>query len=278
MVRKLIPYKVNGMISEDLSFGKSKHKVPCYNDIDEEQPPKFEWVEECIIDKEIQDSIVSRGFEYLVGCTCKDNCTPINSNCSCLNEMNKTYGYDSNKRIIVPVGTVIYECNMKCHCSINCKNRVVQKGSQYKFEVFKTVDRGWGVRSPQKISKGTFVCEYTGQIIDNQKAEELGIKYDAQRCSYLFDLDVESNNEDCLTIDAMNYGNIARFFNHSCSPNLQNYSIFTNHWDKRRPQIAFFATRDILPYEELTFDYKYKKDKCLIPCSCDSPLCKIWLL
>lgn len=48
----------------------------------------------------------------------------------------------------------------------------------------------------------------------------MGEKYDEQKLSYLYDLDLE-NDAGNYVIDAMHYGNVSRFFNHSCEPNLQ---------------------------------------------------------
>lgn len=39
----------------------------------------------------------------------------------------------------------IYECNRLCNCGENCKNRVVQHGRKVGLEIFKTINRGWGM-------------------------------------------------------------------------------------------------------------------------------------
>lgn len=78
---------------------------------------------------------------------------------------------------------MIFECNDSCSCNtITCNNRVVQKGLTHRFEVFKTQDKGWGVRSLRMIQKGSFVCEYVGEIITDSEAD----KRDDD--SYVFDL------------------------------------------------------------------------------------------
>ena len=51
------------------------------------------------------------------------------------------------------------------------------------LELFKTKRRGWGVRARHDIPKGTFVCEYVGELITDSKAD------DREDDSYLFDLD-----------------------------------------------------------------------------------------
>ena len=53
-------------------------------------------------------------------------------------------------------------------------------------------------------------------------------------------------------IDASKKGNISRFFNHSCDPNME-VKIFRNVYCF--PSVQFFSKRDIKYGEELTFDY-----------------------
>jgi SET domain-containing protein len=60
--------------------------------------------------------------------------------------------------------------------------------------VFKTEHKGWGVRTLQAIPKGSFVCDYVGEVIDQHKAEQVGKIYDAKKRSYLFDLDILQNS------------------------------------------------------------------------------------
>ena len=57
----------------------------------------------------------------------------------------------------------IYECNDRCKCNQQCKNRVVQKGLQCRLQMFKTQKKGWGIRCLDDIARGTFVCIYTGK-------------------------------------------------------------------------------------------------------------------
>ena len=58
----------------------------------------------------------------------------------------------------------------------------------------------------------------------------------------------------------MHYGNVSRFFNHSCNPNVAIYTVVKNG-DNRVYDLAIFAIRPIKPYEELCFDYQTKKTK-----------------
>jgi euchromatic histone-lysine N-methyltransferase len=65
-------------------------------------------------------------------------------------------------------------------------------------------------------------------------------------------------DDDGFTIDAAEYGNIGRFINHSCSPNLYAQNVLWDHDDKRVPHIMFFADENISPLQELTYDYNYE--------------------
>lgn len=60
-----------------------------------------------------------------------------------------------------------------------------------------------------------------------------------------------SQPQDLYCIDARFYGNISRFLNHMCEPNLFACRVFTTHQDLRFPHIAFFASENIKAGEEL---------------------------
>lgn len=52
-------------------------------------------------------------------------------------------------------------------------------------------------------------------------------------------------------IDARFYGNVSRFINHHCEPNLVPVRVFMSHQDLRFPRIAFFSARLIEAGEQL---------------------------
>ena len=108
----------------------------------------------------------------------------------------------------------------------------------------------------ERISPGSFVVEYVGEVITNEEAEERGKKYDAEGRTYLFDLDFNSGEDDNLyTVDAAFYGNLSHFINHSCDPNLIILNVYVNNLDPNMPQLALFAKREIKKGEQITFDY-----------------------
>uniref|UniRef100_A0A3Q3WUX9 SET domain-containing protein n=1 Tax=Mola mola TaxID=94237 RepID=A0A3Q3WUX9_MOLML len=118
---------------------------------------------------------------------------------------------------------------------------------------------GWGVRALQDIPQGSFICEYVGELISDAEAD---VREDD---SYLFDLDNKDGEVYC--IDARYYGNISRFINHLCDPNLIPVRVFMLHQDLRFPRIAFFSSRDIL---NRFWDIKSK----YFTCQCGSEKCK----
>ena len=117
-------------------------------------------------------------------------------------------------------------------------------------------------------------------MITTDEAERRGKTYDALGFSTLFDLDAAStrNGTDCeYTIDATYKCGVARFLNHSCDPNLRQFSVWVDNVSLSLPRIAFFAIRDIAPGEELTFDYKYAEGGRNLACHCGAKNCRKWL-
>lgn len=69
---------------------------------------------------------------------------------------------------------MIFECNDVCGCNkLLCKNRVVQKGSKVALQIFECAEtaKGFGVRGIGKIQRGTFISEYTGEILTDNEAD-----------------------------------------------------------------------------------------------------------
>lgn len=52
-----------------------------------------------------------------------------------------------------------------------------------------TNDIGHGVVTKQSIAKGTFVCEYVGEVISESEAAKRGVEYDKLGLSYLWTQD-----------------------------------------------------------------------------------------
>jgi SET domain-containing protein len=97
---------------------------------------------------------------------------------------------------------------------------------------------GLGLFATGPIKKSTVVAEYWGEIITEEEADRRGGKY-------LFELDKH------MAIDGKSRKNVARYINHSCSPNCE-----PQEDEKRR--IVIVAKRHISAGEE--FGYNYGKE------------------
>ncbi|XP_017067768.1 histone-lysine N-methyltransferase Su(var)3-9 isoform X1 [Drosophila eugracilis] len=212
----------------------------------------------------IQKNIICEGVPTpvagLLGCKCCDEdgveeCT-ASTKC-CARMAGELFAYERNlRRLRLRPGSAIFECNSRCTCSASCSNRLVQHGRQKPLVLFKTSNgSGWGVRTPTFMRKGEFVCEYIGEIITSDEANERGKAYDDKGRTYLFDLDYNTAQESEYTIDAANYGNISHFINHSCDPNLAVFPCWIEHLNVALPHLVFFTLRPIKAGEELSFDY-----------------------
>ncbi|KAG2193130.1 hypothetical protein INT47_006430 [Mucor saturninus] len=253
-----------------------KSKVTLINEVDDEIPTNFIYIDQLVY----TDPVQPPDPDFLPGCDCS-----LSSDCSlACHDVN---AYDSNGRLIIHQGTAIYECNQACGCSTKCKNRVVQMGRKIPLQVFKTPAKGWGVRSTQFIPKGTFIEEYIGEVIKVEEGDARGAIYDKLGCSYLFDMDfAQSELATKYVIDSYILGNVSRFFNHSCSPNLEVYAVFYDSADNQMHRLAFFAKRDIYKDEELCFDYNGRidvsveeksEDSARYSCHCQAKDCRKWI-
>lgn len=87
---------------------------------------------------------------------------------------------------------MIFECNDVCGCNkLLCKNRVVQNGQKVALQVVECGGaKGWGVTAVGDVARGTFVAEYTGEILTDVEADR------RTDDSYFFDLDASEVSEE----------------------------------------------------------------------------------
>ncbi|KAI3941574.1 hypothetical protein MKW92_004616 [Papaver armeniacum] len=158
----------------------------------------------------------------------------------------------------------IKECWSKCGCNKQCGNRVVQRGISWNLQVFLTVEgKGWGLRTLDDLPRGTFVCEYVGEILTSKELNERNTQIvdgDKQTCPVLLDAawgsDGVVKDKEALCLDATFYGNVARFINHRCfDANLIEIPVEVESPNHRYYHVALFTTRDVEALEELTWDY-----------------------
>ncbi len=196
--------------------------------------------------------------EQNLGCDCV-GVTSCDADCSCIIRYGQTYNKqgilmieDAHKSYHQPV----LECNRQCRCSAKCNNRMVQNGVQIQLQVFSTEKKGFGVRTLEDIPKDAFVCEYAGEVLDYETACSRTVVLSQSTSSnyYIFALKEHLGSGETLNtyIDPMYVGNVGRFINHSCEPNLYMVPVRINN---SIPHLALYAYHDIPAEEELSFDY-----------------------
>ncbi|KAK3323685.1 SET domain-containing protein [Cercophora scortea] len=258
--------------------------------------PKFRFIDKSSIWPDVPVAEDS----FRVGCDCDDDEDCMYSTCHCLDEMapdsdededededdndgggigpnaprprRKRFAYHSHgvkagmlRSRILHSREPIYECHDGCSCSLQCPNRVVERGRTVPLQIFRTEDRGWGVRCPVEIKKGQFVDRYLGEIITADEANTRRNESTVARRKdvYLFVLDkfYDPESPDPLLaappveVDGEFMSGPTRFINHSCDPNMRIFARVGDHADKHIHDLALFAIRDIPKSEELTFDY-----------------------
>jgi histone-lysine N-methyltransferase SUV39H len=132
--------------------------VTVVNDIDDTSPPlTFNFVNESIMGKDVEKA--DEGF--MSGCDCRvengRQCGCEYRKCQCLQQSDRDaagnvhFPYTASNRnkgclrqVYLDSRNHIYECNSKCNCQANCKNKLVQNGRKVPLEIFKTTNRGWG--------------------------------------------------------------------------------------------------------------------------------------
>ncbi|KAF5182801.1 Histone-lysine N-methyltransferase, H3 lysine-9 specific SUVH4 [Thalictrum thalictroides] len=291
--------KLRGIVCDDISEGQEKIPVPATNFVDD--PPVAPLGYTYCNSVQVTEGLTLPPAD--VGCNCKEACTdPEICACAKLNGDDFAYVCVNGGRLMEPKD-VVFECGPNCKCGPACVNKTSQVGLKYRLEVFRTPDKGWAVRSLDFIPGGAFVCEYTGKLMRTKDLDNVSVN------DYLFEIDclqtirgldgrerrigvvssihldkiddknVPSEPEFC--IDAGTTGGVARFINHSCGPNLFIQSVLSSHRDMSLARVALFASDNIPPLQELTYDYRYQLDsvECdgkvkVMPCFCGAKECR----
>ncbi|CAF2198085.1 histone-lysine N-methyltransferase, H3 lysine-9 specific SUVH3 [Brassica napus] len=249
------------LILPDITSGVESKPVSLVNDVDGEKGPSyFTYISTLKPSKQTQPPTI--------GCSCHGSCAAGNLDCSCVRKNGGDLPY-LNGVMLVSRRPMVYECGTTCPCHASCKNKVIQTGLKFRMEVFKTDHRGWGLRSWDPIRAGSFICEYAGEVVrmeqeDDEFVFDTSRVYNSFKWNYepaLVDEDPsdevpeEFNLPSPVLISAKSFGNVARFMNHSCSPNVMWQPVFVEGSGESVVHIAFFAIRHIPPMAELTYDY-----------------------
>lgn len=299
---RVVENELPGLVCKDLCNGEENICIPVTNvvDVPPVPPEGFRYLKTIEVAK---DLVIPASAE---GCNCKGKCNSKTCSCARLNGSDFPYVVKAGGGRLVEPKAVVFECGPKCGCGPKCLNRTSQEGLKYRLEVYKTPNKGWAVRSWDFIPSGAYVCEYTGVLMKNKELDNVSEN------DYFFEIDCEhtmngigvrekrlgdvpilnagedgggklseeSDPEFC--IDAGSSGNVARFINHSCEPNLFVQCVLSSHHDVRLARIVLFASDDIPPMQELAYDYGYELDSVVgadgkvkeLACHCGTADCR----
>jgi SET domain-containing protein len=109
---------------------------------------------------------------------------------------------------------------------------------------------GLGLFATQTLKRGDLIIEYTGERITEAEANRFTLN-------------------TAWTIDGKGRENIARYINHSCSPNAE------AELDEEELRVHIYAKKKILPGEEIFYDYGSEYwDEHIKPYGCRCIVCK----
>uniref|UniRef100_A0A0N5A473 SET domain-containing protein n=1 Tax=Parastrongyloides trichosuri TaxID=131310 RepID=A0A0N5A473_PARTI len=163
--------------------------------------------------------------------------------------------------------------NAKKECTDNhgpysiCDNMFFRMKKSISIYVKHVGEKGYGIASKFLISKGQFIVDIVGEVLDNKGVRELLSKEENKKTKGTYLQRLTDNN----ILYFYRKGNIGRFVNHSCSPNAK-----LEVWKSGIHYVlGIFAIRNIFPHDEITINYGYNSTRTTGPdCKCGSFLCQ----
>lgn len=121
-------------------------------------------------------------------------------------------------------------------------NQLKKRKKLVKFD--RSAIHGWGLYAEENIAMNDLIIEYVGEKVRQKVADLREFRYEKQGVgsSYLFRM------MDDEIVDATKKGGIARFINHSCSPNCTAKIIRV----EGTPRIVIYAMKDIGKSKRIT--------------------------
>ncbi|KAL6761714.1 hypothetical protein V8C86DRAFT_808288 [Haematococcus lacustris] len=170
------------LVAEDISLGREVHvPIPAFNEVDDEPlpdglqyEPDYTWGHG-VYNQDMQAVMAMLDealVQHLGGSLCGvSHCKMIhNKDKAMASRYSDKYkrmadAYYTRHGLLWETDTCgVYECPATCQSSACAMNQVVTDGIKLPLEVFKTVNRGWGVRCPTPIKAGSFICCYIGTL------------------------------------------------------------------------------------------------------------------
>jgi SET domain-containing protein len=202
------------------------------------------------------------------------NCTNCNEEkCPCRSKQSdrRHFHQDTGALLIDDAPRALYTCSRSCKSKC-CYSKAIN-GIGHVLRLLKTKHKGWAVQTLQSIPKGTYVCDYVGESVSfDFERQEASVNGEHQM-TFVVSVNKFGTNHR-FGIDGHSKGNIARFFNHSCEPNMSMVLLCEPHMPiGTNPRVAMFTTRDVDAFEEMTWMYN-KRPSGSIECKCGAQSCR----
>ncbi|ANZ73739.1 BA75_01441T0 [Komagataella pastoris] len=202
-------------------------------------------------DKVIKNSRSSRDYN---SCNCKVTCGDL-----CLNRI-----------LQIECDSTICKLSETRNCG-NTQFTTLELGRSLLFREGTRVCRiddkkGYGLVAIREFAPYELICEYTGEVINQDVVKE---RLSKKKFFHYYHLSLEQG----LSIDSTVKGSVARFVNHSCAPNAEVQKWYVQD----EPRIGLFAgSKGIIPGEEITYDYNFIWLENAEPqlCYCQSANCR----
>lgn len=123
---------------------------------------------------------------------------------------------------------------------------------------------GRGLFAARDIAKGERFLEYVGHRVTKAESERRTERQWARGRVYTFELNSRYD------IDGSPLWNVARWANHSCTPNAETEVVHGRIW--------LTALRKIRAGEEVAYDYNFPVDDEPAPCRCGSRRCRGYIV
>ncbi|KAG8505167.1 LOW QUALITY PROTEIN: Histone-lysine N-methyltransferase EHMT1, partial [Galemys pyrenaicus] len=224
----------------DIARGYERTPIPCVNAVDSEPcPSNYKYVSQSCVTSPMG---IDRNITHLQYCVCVDDCSSSNYMCGQLS-VRCWYGQDGR---LLPDAT-----------SLRLLEELPRppgaERAQGAAAALPDAEHGLGRAAPAGHPHRHLRLRVHGELVSDSEADM------REEDSYLFDLDNKDGEVYC--IDTRFYGNVSRFINHRCEPNL----------------VPVRITSLIEAWEYLGFNYGERfwdiKGK-LFSCLCGSPKCR----
>ncbi|GAY40241.1 hypothetical protein CUMW_050460 [Citrus unshiu] len=232
---------------KDITKGEERVAIPWVNEINNERPPSFYYISHSLVFQNacVNFSLSRIGDESCCS-ACFGNCLQSGLTCAC--------AHQNGRFVYTPEGVLEEEFLEECI----------------------SMTRGWGLRTLEKLPKGAFVCEFVGEIVTITEFYQRNTR--KHNCPVLLDAfwvsQGVSKDEEALCLDATCYGNAARCFD----ANLIEIPVQIETPEHHYYHVAFFTTREVDAFEELTWDYGIDFDDhdhlVKFRCRCGSNFCR----